>query len=77
VNATSGEGAVRAREIGRPIPRVAVSRILGFASRIRSFATTGRRCREAIALADRMDGVRRRSSRPRWSRSLGDDLEVA
>ena len=47
------EGAVLAREIGRPYLEVGCLAQLGFASRIRSFATTGRRCREAIALADR------------------------
>ena len=47
------EGAVLARRIGRPYLEVACLAQLGFASRIRSFATTRRRCREAIALADR------------------------
>ncbi len=47
------EGAVLAREIGRPYLEVACLAQLGFASKIRSFATTERRCREAIALADR------------------------
>ena len=47
------EGAVLARKIGRPYLEVACLAQLGFASRIRSFATTRRRCREAIALADR------------------------
>jgi len=47
------EGAVLAREIGRPYLEVGCLAQLGFASRIRSFATTRRRCREAIALADR------------------------
>ena len=47
------EGAVLAREIGRPYLEVGCLALLGFASRIRSFATTGRRRREAIALADR------------------------
>jgi LuxR family transcriptional regulator, maltose regulon positive regulatory protein len=47
------EGAVLAREIGRPYLEVACLAQLGFASRIRSFATTRQRCREAIALADR------------------------
>ena len=47
------EGAVLAREIGRPYLEVGCLAQLGFASRIRSFATTRRRCREAIALAER------------------------
>jgi LuxR family maltose regulon positive regulatory protein len=47
------EGAVLAREIGRPYLEVGCLAQLGFASRMRSFATTRRRCREAIALADR------------------------
>jgi LuxR family transcriptional regulator, maltose regulon positive regulatory protein len=47
------EGAVLARRIGRPYLEVACLAQLGFASRIRSFATTRRRCYEAIALADR------------------------
>ena len=47
------EGAVLARRIGQPYLEVACLAQLGFASRIRSFATTRRRCREAIALADR------------------------
>ena len=46
------EGAVLAREIGRPYLEVSCLAQLGFASRIRSFATTQRRCREAIALAE-------------------------
>ena len=44
------EGAVLARRIGRPYLEVACLAQLGFASRIRSFATTRRRCQEAIAL---------------------------
>jgi LuxR family transcriptional regulator, maltose regulon positive regulatory protein len=47
------EGAALAREIGRPYLEVACLAQLGFASRIRSFATTRQRCREAIALAER------------------------
>src|SRR6266566_4299076 len=47
------EGAVLARNIGRPYLEVACLAQLGFASKIHSFATTRRRCREAIALADR------------------------
>ncbi len=55
------EGAVLAREIGRPYLEVGCLAQLGFASiwsgsvsaNIRSFATTQRRCREAIALAER------------------------
>jgi LuxR family maltose regulon positive regulatory protein len=47
------EGAELARRIGRPYLEVACLAQLGFASKIHSFATTRRRCREAIALADR------------------------
>ena len=47
------EGAALARSIGRPYLEVACLAQLGFASRIRSFAITRQRCREAIALADR------------------------
>jgi LuxR family transcriptional regulator, maltose regulon positive regulatory protein len=47
------QGAALARRIGRPYLEVACLAQLGFASRIRSFATTRRRCHEAIALADR------------------------
>jgi LuxR family maltose regulon positive regulatory protein len=47
------EGAVLARQIGRPYLEVRCLAQLGFASRTRSFATTRRRCREAIALAER------------------------
>jgi LuxR family transcriptional regulator, maltose regulon positive regulatory protein len=47
------EGAVLAREIGRPYLEVGCLAQLGFASRIRSFPTTQARCREAIALAER------------------------
>src|SRR5207245_6291186 len=47
------EGAVLARRIGRPYLEVACLAQLGFASKIHPFATTRRRCREAIALADR------------------------
>jgi LuxR family transcriptional regulator, maltose regulon positive regulatory protein len=47
------EGAVLARNIGRPYLEVACLAQLGFASKIHSFATTQRRCQEAIALADR------------------------
>jgi LuxR family transcriptional regulator, maltose regulon positive regulatory protein len=47
------EGADLAREIGRPYLEVGCLAQLGFASRIGSFATTQRRCREAIALAER------------------------
>ena len=47
------EGAVLAREIGRPYLEVACLAQLGFASKIHPFATTQRRCREAIALAER------------------------
>jgi LuxR family transcriptional regulator, maltose regulon positive regulatory protein len=47
------EGAVLAREIGRPYLEVGCLAQLGLASKVRPFATTRRRCREAIALADR------------------------
>jgi LuxR family transcriptional regulator, maltose regulon positive regulatory protein len=47
------EGAVLAREIGRPYLEVSCLAQLGFASKIHSFATTRLRCHEAIALADR------------------------
>jgi hypothetical protein len=48
------EGAVLAREIGRPYLEVACLARLGFASvGLHSFATIQRRCREAIALAER------------------------
>jgi LuxR family transcriptional regulator, maltose regulon positive regulatory protein len=49
------EGAVLAREIDRPYLEVRCLAQLGPASRIRSFATIQRRCREAIALAERYD----------------------
>ena len=48
------EGAVLARQIGRPYLEVACLARLGFASLVlHSFATIQRLCREAIALADR------------------------
>jgi LuxR family transcriptional regulator, maltose regulon positive regulatory protein len=47
------EGATLARQIGRPYLEVGCLAQLGFASRIRSFATTRQRCHEAIALAER------------------------
>jgi len=47
------EGAVLAREIGRPYLEVACLAQLGFASKFRPVAITRRRCQEAIALADR------------------------
>jgi LuxR family transcriptional regulator, maltose regulon positive regulatory protein len=47
------EGAALAREIGRPYLEVRCLAQLGFASKIRPFAITRRRCREAIALAER------------------------
>ena len=48
------EGAVLAREIGRPYLEVGCLAQLAFASLVlHSFATTQRRCREAIALAER------------------------
>jgi LuxR family transcriptional regulator, maltose regulon positive regulatory protein len=47
------EGAALAREIGRPYVEVGCLAQLGFASKIHPFATTERRCREAITLAER------------------------
>ncbi len=47
------EGAVLARQIGRPYLQVRCLAQLGFASKILPFATIQRRCREAIALAER------------------------
>ena len=49
------EGADLARQIGRPYLEVGCLAQLGFAYRwsVHSFATTQRRCREAIALAER------------------------
>ena len=47
------EGADLARRIGRPYLEVACLAELAFASKIEPFATTRRRCREAIALAER------------------------
>src|SRR4029077_12705216 len=47
------EGAALPREIGRPYLEVGCLAQIGFASRIRSVATTQARCREAIALAER------------------------
>jgi LuxR family transcriptional regulator, maltose regulon positive regulatory protein len=47
------EGAVLAREIGRPYLEVACLAQLGFASKFRPVAITRRHCQEAIALADR------------------------
>ena len=47
------EGAALAREIGRPYLEVRCLAQLGSTSKIRSFATTRRRCQEAIALAER------------------------
>ena len=47
------EGAILAREIGRPYLEVGCLAQLGFASKIHPFAMTQRRCREAIALAER------------------------
>ena len=46
------EGADLARRIGRPYLEVACLAELAFASKIEPFATTRRRCREAIALAE-------------------------
>jgi LuxR family transcriptional regulator, maltose regulon positive regulatory protein len=47
------DGAILARKIGRPYLEVRCLAQLGAASRLRSFATTRRRCEEAIALAER------------------------
>jgi LuxR family maltose regulon positive regulatory protein len=47
------EGAVLARETGRPYLEVRCLAQLAFASRIRPFAAVRRRCHESIALADR------------------------
>jgi LuxR family transcriptional regulator, maltose regulon positive regulatory protein len=47
------EGAALARKIGRPYLEVGCLAQLGFASKIHPFGTTQRRCREAIALAER------------------------
>jgi LuxR family maltose regulon positive regulatory protein len=47
------EGATLAREIGRPYLEVGCLAQLGFASKIGSLAAAQRRCREAIALAER------------------------
>ena len=47
------EGAALAREIGRPYLEVGCLAQLGFASKIRPFAVTRRRCQDAIALAER------------------------
>ncbi|HTA09559.1 MAG TPA: LuxR C-terminal-related transcriptional regulator [Streptosporangiaceae bacterium] len=47
------EGADLARKIGRPYLEVACVAELAFAAKIEPFATTRRRCREAIALAER------------------------
>jgi LuxR family transcriptional regulator, maltose regulon positive regulatory protein len=47
------EGAALAHEIGRPYLEVSCLAQLGFASKIRPFATARRRCQEAITLAER------------------------
>ena len=47
------EGAALARRIGRPYLEVSCLSELGVASKIHPLATTQRRCREAIALAER------------------------
>src|SRR5207344_3402648 len=47
------EGAVLARRIGRPYLEVRCLAQVGFAPKVRSFATTRTRCQEAIALAER------------------------
>jgi len=46
------EGAALARDIGRPYLEVGCLAQLGFASKIRPFTTTRRRCLEAVALAE-------------------------
>ncbi|HEY2574750.1 MAG TPA: hypothetical protein VGI74_00425 [Streptosporangiaceae bacterium] len=46
------QGAELARRIGRPYLEVACLAELAFAAKIEPFATTQRRCREAIALAE-------------------------
>ena len=46
------EGADLARKIGRPYLEVACLAEIAFASKIEPFATTRRRCRQAIALAE-------------------------
>jgi len=46
------EGAILAREIGRPYLEVGCLAQLAFASKIHPFATAQARCREAIALAE-------------------------
>jgi LuxR family maltose regulon positive regulatory protein len=46
------EGVALARQIGRPYLEVGCLAQLAFASKIHSFGTTERRCREAIALAE-------------------------
>ncbi|HEV2373689.1 MAG TPA: LuxR C-terminal-related transcriptional regulator [Streptosporangiaceae bacterium] len=48
-------GATLARHISRPYLEVSCLAQLAFASKIRPFAVTRRRCHEAIALADRHD----------------------
>ncbi len=47
------EGAALARQIGRPYLEVGCLAQLAFASKIHPFATTRRRCREAVELAER------------------------
>jgi LuxR family maltose regulon positive regulatory protein len=47
------EGVTLAREIGRPYLEVGCLSELGFVSKIHPFAVTQRRCREAIAAAER------------------------
>jgi len=47
------EGAALAKEIGRPYVEVDCLAQLGFAPKIGPFATTKRRCPEAITLAER------------------------
>ena len=60
------EGAVLARQIGRPYLEVGCLAQLGFASLVlHSFATTQRRCREAIALAERYGWGTRTGDRTR------------
>ena len=52
-NGTSRKGAALARQIGRPYLELGCLAELSYASKGRSFATAVRRCREAIALAER------------------------
>jgi LuxR family transcriptional regulator, maltose regulon positive regulatory protein len=51
------EGAVLARQIGRPYLEVRCLAQLGFASKTRSFSTTRRRCREPSGTAGARSGI--------------------